>query len=100
MQGFRLKGGVVTAPMDQPNTPDRPVSRKEARRLLNQVAVGVGAMLLAAVDDWNALSARHSAHLRTVMQGLGRGTYVAAAVAAGTDVWLSTRGMHCVRPSS
>ena len=83
MQGFRLKGGVVTAPMDQPNTPDRPVSRKEARRLLNQVAVGVGAMLLAAVDDWNALSARHSAHLRTVMQGLGRGTYVAAAVAAG-----------------
>jgi hypothetical protein len=68
--------------------------RKEARRLLNQVAVGVGAMLLAAVDDWNALSARHSAHLRTVMQGLGRGTYVAAAVAAGTDVWLSTRGMH------
>ena len=62
MQGFRLKGGVVTAPMDQPNTPDRPVSRKEARRLLNQVAVGVGAMLLAAVDDWNALSARHSAH--------------------------------------
>ena len=84
----------MTAPMDQPTAPEGPVSRKEARRLLKQVTVGVGAMLLAAVDDWNALSARHSAHLRTVMQGLGRGAYVAAAVAAGNDVWLSTHGMH------
>ena len=86
MQGFRLKGGVVTAPMDQPNTPDRPVSPQGGPTAAQPGGGRGGAMLLAAVDDWNALSARHSAHLRTVMQGLGRGTYVAAAVAAGTDV--------------
>lgn len=44
--------------MDQPNAPDPSGLPQEARRLLNQVAVGMGAMLLAAVDDWNALSAR------------------------------------------
>jgi hypothetical protein len=62
--------------------------------LLRQVTVGVGALLLAAVDDWNALSQRHSAHLRTTMNLLGRGSYVAAVTAACTDVWLNTRGMH------
>ena len=58
MQGFRLKGGVVTAPMDQPNTPDRPVSRKEARRLLNQVAVGVGAQAGWVTVDIRTVSTR------------------------------------------
>ncbi|MGA9677089.1 MAG: hypothetical protein WBR28_18200 [Mycobacterium sp.] len=73
---------------------DRPVSRKEATRLLRQVTIGVGALLLAAVDDWNALSQRHSAHLRTTMHSLGRGAYVAAVTAACTEVWLTTHGMH------
>ena len=44
------------------------VSRKQARRLLRQVTIGVGAMLLSAVDDWNALSERHSAPLRTMLR--------------------------------
>ena len=70
------------------------VSRKEVTRLLRQVATGAGAILLAAVDDWNVLSARHSAHLRTALHPLGRGAYVAATAAACVDVWLSTHGMH------
>lgn len=81
--------------LDEDSGPqDRPVSRKEAARLLRQVSIGVGALLLAAVDDWNALSQRHFAHLRTTMHELGRGSYVATVTAASTDVWLSTRGMH------
>lgn len=80
--------------MEDPGPPDRPVSRKEARRLLRQVTIGVGAILLAAVDDWNAMAERHCAHLRTAMHPLGRGAYVAAATAACTDVWLSTHRMH------
>lgn len=71
-----------------------PVTRKQARRMLRQVTIGVGAMLLSAVDDWNAISERHSAHLRTVLQSLGRGSYVAAMTAAGTEVWLGARGKH------
>ncbi|MFF0710249.1 hypothetical protein [Gordonia sputi] len=74
--------------------PGTPVTRKQARRLLRQVTIGVGAMLLSAVDDWNALSERHSAHLRTVLRPLGRGTYVAAMTAAGTEVWLGAGGKH------
>lgn len=62
--------------------------------MLRQVTIGIGAILLAAVDDWNALAQRHAAHLRTAMHPLGRGSYVAATTAACTDVWLSTRGMH------
>lgn len=70
------------------------VSRKQARRLLGQVTIGVGAMLLSAVDDWNALSERHSAPLRTMLRPLGRGTYVAAMTAAGTEVWLRAKDKH------
>ena len=70
------------------------VSRKQARRLLRQVTIGVGAMLLSAVDDWNALSERHSAPLRTMLRPLGRGSYVAAMTAAGTEVWLGAKGKH------
>lgn len=95
MQDFESKGAAMTELFADPNpSPRRPVSRKEACRLLRQITVGVGALLLAAVDDWNALSERHAAHLRTELHGLGRGSYVAAVTAAGTDVWLSTHGMH------
>jgi len=94
MQDFRPKGEGVAAFADNPGPLDRPVSRKEAARVLRQVTIGVGALLLAAVDDWNALAQRHSAHLRTTMHPLGRGAYVAATTAACTDVWLSTHGMH------
>lgn len=94
MQDFRPKGAAVTAFVDNSSTLDRPVSRKEASRLLRQVTIGVGALLLAAVDDWNALAQRHAAHLRTVMHPLGRGAYVAATTAACTDVWLNTHGKH------
>lgn len=70
------------------------VSCKEANRLLRQVTVGIGAILLAAVDDWNAINGRHGAHLRTEMDALGRGYYVASTTASCIGVWLSTRGMH------
>jgi hypothetical protein len=88
----------VTALFEDSGPRDRPVSRKEAARLLRQVTIGVGALLLAAVDDWNALSQRHFAHLRTTMQQLGRGSYVATVTAASTDVWLSTQA--CTRPAT
>ncbi|WP_234792583.1 hypothetical protein [Mycolicibacterium fortuitum] len=84
----------MTALMEDPRPRGHTVSRKEAARVLRQVATGIGAILLAAVDDWNALSQRHSAHLRTEMHALGRGAYVAAITAACTDVWLSTHGKH------
>lgn len=84
----------MTALFEDSGPRDRAVSRKEATRLLRQVATGVGALLLAAVDDWNALAERHPAHLRTEMHELGRGSYVAAVTAASTWVWLSTCGMH------
>lgn len=77
-----------------PGPLSRAVSRKQAERLLRQISTGVGALLLAAVDDWNALSERHAAHLRTELHALGRGSYVAAITAASTDVWLNTHGMH------
>ncbi|CAM3302625.1 hypothetical protein AXK57_18005 [Tsukamurella pulmonis] len=70
------------------------VSRKEAQRILRPVTIGVGALLLAAVDHWNTLTAGQPAHLRTVLQPLLRGSHVAAFVSAGTNVWLSTQGMH------
>lgn len=84
----------MTALGQEPQEPVRPVSRKEAARVLRQVTTGIAAILLAAVDDWNALAQRHPAHLRTILQMLGRGGYVAAVTAAGTDVWLSTPGKH------
>lgn len=80
--------------MEDPGPLDRPVSRKEAQRLLRPVTIGVGAMLLAAVDHWNVLSEAQPAHLRTVLQTLLRGSHVAALVSAGTNVWLSAHGMH------
>lgn len=80
--------------MDDPAQAGRPVSRKEASRLLRQVTVGVGAILLDAVDDWNAMAEGRPAHLRTEMHGLGRGYYVAATTAAGALVWLGTHGKH------
>lgn len=80
--------------MDDPEPLAVPLTRKQARRMLGQVSVGVGAMLLSAVDHWNTLSELNSAHLRTVLQVLGRGSYVAALTAAGTEVWLSTHGVH------
>ena len=84
----------MTALFEDSGPGDRAVSRKGATRLLRQVTTGVGALLLAAVDDWNALSERHAAHLRTEMHGLARGYYVAAVTASCTGVWLSTHGMH------
>lgn len=84
----------MTALFEDSGPRDHPVSRKEAARLLRQVTIGVGALVLAAVDDWNALSQRHFAHLRTTMHQLGRGSYVATVTAASADVWLSTHGMH------
>jgi hypothetical protein len=65
MQDFRPEGEAVAALVEVPGPLGRPVSRKEAARLLRQVTVGVGAILLAAVDDWNAMAQRHCAHLRT-----------------------------------
>ncbi|OBB86584.1 hypothetical protein [Mycolicibacterium peregrinum] len=84
----------MTALFEDSEPRDRAVSRKEATRLLRQVTTGVGALLLAAVDDWNALSERHAAHLRTELHGLLRGSHVAALTAASTAVWLGTQGMH------
>lgn len=84
----------MTALFEDSEPRDRAVSRKEATRLLRQVTTGVAALLLAAVDDWNALSERHAAHLRTELHGLLRGSHVAALTAASTAVWLGTHGMH------
>lgn len=72
----------------------REVSRKEVRRILGQVSVGVGAILLAAVDDWNYQTARHPARLRTELDVLGRGSTIAFYTAAGTKTWLETDGRH------
>ncbi len=94
MQDFQSKGAAVTVLFADPSPSSRPVSCNEARRLLRQISTGVGALLLAAVDDWNALSERHAAHLRTELHALGRGSYVAAITAASTDVWLNTHGLH------
>ncbi|HNP57791.1 hypothetical protein [uncultured Gordonia sp.] len=80
--------------MDEPAPLDHRLPRREVRRLLGQMTIGVGAILLAAVDDWNLLAERNGAHLRTVLQVLGRGSYVAAVTAAGTEVWLSTPRRH------
>lgn len=71
-----------------------PVSCREASRLLRQVTVGIGAILLAAVDDWNSITGRHDARLRTEMDALGRGYYIASTTASCIGVWLTTRGMH------
>lgn len=84
----------MTVLFTDPSPSFRAVSRKEASRLLRQVTVGLGALLLAAVDDWNAQAERHPAHLRTEMHALGRGYFVASTTAACTGVWLSTPGMH------
>lgn len=84
----------MTTLMDDLNPLRGTVSRKEAQRILRPVTIGVGALLLAAVDHWNALTAEQPAHLRTVLQPLLRGSHVAAFVSAGTNVWLSTQGMH------
>lgn len=84
----------MTTLMDDLNPLQGTVSRKEAQRILRPVTIGVGALLLAAVDHWNALTAGQPAHLRTVLQPLLRGSHVAAFVSAGTNVWLSTQGMH------
>ncbi|MBB4853943.1 hypothetical protein HNP40_001323 [Mycobacteroides chelonae] len=84
----------MTVLFADPSPSFSPVSRKEASRLLGQLTVGLGALLLASVDDWNAQAERHPAHLRTEMHALGRGYYVAATAAACTGVWLSTQGMH------
>lgn len=69
-------------------------SRKEVRALLRQVSIGAAALLLAAVDDWNAMAERHSAPMRTAMYPLLRGSFVAATTASSVDVWLNTPGMH------
>lgn len=84
----------MTTLMDDLNPLQGTVSRKEAQRILRPVTIGVGALLLAAVDHWNTLMAEQPAHLRTVLQPLLRGSHVAAFVSAGTNVWLSTQGMH------
>lgn len=84
----------MATPMDESAPRGQVVSRKEVRRVLRQISVGTGAVLLAAVDDWNVLADRHSARLRTAMHPLGRGSYVAATTAACVDVWLNTHGMH------
>jgi len=91
---FQSKGAVVTALFENSGPQNRAVSRKEATRLLRQVTTGIGALLLAAVDDWNALAERHPAHLRTELKELLRGSHIAATAAAGTQVWLSSHGMH------
>ena len=84
----------MTTLMDDLNPLPGTVSRKEAQRILRPVTIGIGALLLAAVDHWNTLTAGQPAHLRTVLQPLLRGSHVAAFVSAGTNVWLSTQGMH------
>lgn len=83
--------------MDERNEghkPGRLMSRKEARRILRHVTIGIGAMLLAAVDEWNEQQAHHSAPFRTALHPLGHGAAIASMAAASTEVWLNTPGMH------
>lgn len=70
------------------------LSRKEVRSLLRQVSIGIGAMLLAAVDDWNARREAHGGRLRTEIDTLLHGTNIAGMAAAGTKTWLTTEGKH------
>ena len=84
----------MTTLMDDLNPLPGTVSRKEAQRILRPVTIGIGALLLAAVDHWNTLMAEQPAHLQTMLQPLLRGSHVAAFVSAGTNVWLSAQGMH------
>ncbi len=80
--------------MDENSTPKTLMSRKEARRVLRQLSIGVGALLLAAVDEWNTQCEPHSGHLRTELNALIRGTCIAGMAAAGTAVWIGTPKMH------
>lgn len=79
--------------MDE-ETPKVLLSRKQTQRVLRQVSIGIGALLLAAVDEWDCQVQRHSAHLRTELHALVRGTMIAAIASAGTATWLGTPRMH------
>ncbi|GAC51054.1 MULTISPECIES: hypothetical protein [Gordonia] len=62
--------------------------------MLRQVSIGVGALLLAAVDQWNTQCEGHSAHFRTQLDALIRGTSIAGMAAAGTAAWIGTPKKH------
>lgn len=94
MQDFEAKGAVMSALMEGPCRRTDLASRKDVRALLRQVSTGSAALLLAAVDDWNAVVERHSAALRTAIHPLLRGSFVAATTASSVAVWLNTPGMH------
>lgn len=85
----------MTAPLLPVVPPDKSlISCREARRVTRQLGIGIGALLLAAVDDWNRYVAGYNAPMRTALTPLARGTHIAAMLAASIDVWLDTPNMH------
>lgn len=83
-----------------------PASRSEAKRLLRQVGVGYGAILLSCVDKWEEDAARLPAQIRTLSTPLTKGHAISGLLAACGSAWLGTPHMHppgvltSVEPSS
>ncbi|WP_149370471.1 hypothetical protein [Mycolicibacterium sp. P9-64] len=85
----------MTAPDSQAPRPGKAfVTRRDARNMMRQLSVGIGALLLASVDEWDVYAAGHNAHMRTALTPLARGHHIAATLAASIDVWMSTPGKH------
>ncbi|WP_418003520.1 hypothetical protein ACNO8X_27195 [Mycobacterium sp. PDNC021] len=85
----------MTAPDSQAPLPGKTfVSRHDAKNMMRQLYVGIGALLLASVDEWDLYVAGHNAHMRTALTPLARGYHIAATLAASIDVWMSTPGKH------
>ncbi|TDH48188.1 hypothetical protein E2F47_24725 [Mycobacterium eburneum] len=85
----------MTAQDSQPSATGKAfVTRREAKRVMRQLYVGIGALLLAAVDEWDSYVESHNAPMRTALTPLARGYHIASTLAASIDVWLSTPGKH------
>lgn len=70
------------------------VTRRETKRVMRELYVGIGALLLASVDEWDQYAANFNAAMRTALTPLARGQHIAATLAASIDVWLGTPGKH------
>jgi hypothetical protein len=95
-KNFTDCGGLaVTARDSQAPVPGKTfVTRREAKSGMRQLYVGIGALLLASVDEWNSYAASHNAPMRTALTSLARGYHIAATLAASIDVWMGTPGKH------
>jgi hypothetical protein len=71
-----------------------PLSRRSTERMLRQLGVGYGALLLSCVDEWEQYAAGLPAAIRTRYTPLAKGHHISGLLAACGADWLSTPGMH------